>query len=426
MTRFLLILLLCQWTVRADSWAPPVEEDYTSRNGRYIAHVTPAKEERSASLDLYEQTPEGRGLRWSCVLGNEGAPQEVFVADDGVHVVTVNECSHRVHGGMGDYVLAFYRPSGVIKHYSLEELLGYPERITRDTFDDLVTYSASGRSWSGSPMFFDATGDKLVFCIWLYEGKQWRAWDAKTGEPFFATPLLTERWNKKALQWARTSFKNAIKHNKNCGRAVLVLSRFKEESDRPLIKSLLTRCDFRTIAAHRNKIFTGYCARSMDREWAEKLLASWPGTPPRPAGQECSIYRYLGVVKGTITLPRPPRAGDGHLCIYLVPGDTVPDDWYKTVPVHRLSDYFWKFSFTGCSWPKETFPFRIEGVTPGRYRVKAVWDCAGRRTFGDDYIKGPPDAGDFESTTTPCVTIRAGMFTKGVKIDCTRKVEPDL
>lgn len=61
-------------------------------------------------------------------------------------------------------------------------------------------------------------------------------------------------------------------------------------------------------------------------------------------------------------------------------------------------------------------------VTPGTYTIKAVWDKAKPYTFGDDYIKGPPQPGDCESKNAPTITVKAGQTLENINIDCTNKV----
>src|SRR4030042_717555 len=122
---FLVCLTILSNPLSADSWAPPTEKDYYSPNKECVAHVTPAKDNSKAVLEVSRIRGAEKTPLWQCSLGNEGAPQYVFLTGDGQYVATVNENSSRAHGGMGDYVVAFYTKTGLVKNYSLEQILHY-------------------------------------------------------------------------------------------------------------------------------------------------------------------------------------------------------------------------------------------------------------------------------------------------------------
>jgi hypothetical protein len=155
---------------------------------------------------------------------------------------------------------------------------------------------------------------------------------------------------------------------------------------------------------------------------AERILANWDDKPAKTRDRSRQTYYYLGVAEGTITLPRPPQPSDRWLCIYLIPEATPKETSYSKVPVHRLTAYFGEYSFHNSTWPGENIPFRIRGVTPGRYWVKAVWDKAKPYNFEDNYITGPPKPGDCESRELPVITVQAGETIADITIDCTAEV----
>ena len=414
----LFVIAISEKVACADSWARPVEQLYFSENKQYVAQVTPVKDDNPATLKVFLVRGQEGWISWHCNLGNEGAPQDVFVTDDGKYVVTVNENSSRVHGGMGDYVLAFYNRRGLIKNYSLEQILHYPDRIDQKEFRRLASRSVSGRSWVSRPMFIDSHDDGLYFCLWLFFGDRWLAWEISTGEEVEISDDMIERWNEKGRIWAR----NHGIGSKYYYSAVQFLGRFKKQQDREIIESFLADTDFRTWYEEKNKKFIRYYCWSAKRSLAESVLAEWDGEPVKDSSVTGQKYNYLGVVDGTIKLPRPPEAGDHYLCIYLIPGSTAPDKWYEKVPAHRLTARFGKFSFHNRQWPGSNIPFLIQGVTPGDYRVKAVWDIAEPFCFGDKYIKGPPQEGDYVSVESSVITVDAGKPVKNVRVDCTHAV----
>lgn len=412
--------------VHADSWARPVEKDYFSPKKAFVAHVTPAKEPAKAKLEIFQITDAQRIPLWQCALGNEGAPQYIFLTDDGRYVATVNENNNRVHGGMGDYVVAFYNKTGLIKNYSLEQILHYtgpPNRLgISKELRHLVSRSVSGRSWATMPMFFDKQNDNLYFCVWLYYGKYFLAWDPTTGAELKITDNLKNRWNEKGRKWALAEGTKS----RSYGIAVEFLLSLKRPEDRKVIESLLTtEPKFYTQAVKdwnsKERKFLRLNAACPKRAAAERALARWDGKPTENKDRS-QIYYYLGTVSGTISLPEAPGPDKSRLCLYLIPGETTGADWHKSVPVHRVTEYFWKYSYHNAQWPPAEIPFRIEGVAPGTYTVKAVWDKATPRTFGDDYIKAPPQQGDYENTSPPTITVDAGEKVENIKIDCTHKV----
>ena len=268
MKRVLVLLFIVATSnkiTHADTWARAVEQLYFSENQQHVAQVTPAKDGSPATCTVFLVRDREGWILWHCTLGNEGAPQDVFVADDGKYVVTVNENSNRVHGGMGDYVLAFYNRRGLVRNYTLEQILHYPERIDEREFRRLASRSVSGRQWVSRPMFLDSYGDGLYFCVWLFYGERWLAWEVSSGEEVEISDDMIERWNEKGRLWAR--HRGVESHYYYS--ALRFLGRFKKHEDRQIIESFLTNTDFYTQPEERNKKFTGYYCWSPKRSLAE-------------------------------------------------------------------------------------------------------------------------------------------------------------
>ena len=409
-----------------DTWARPTEKDYFSPGKEFVAHVTPAKGDAKAKLEMFRLNDSDRIGLWQCALGNEGAPIYVFITDDGRYVATVNENNSRVHGGMGDYVVAFYNKAGLIKNYSLEQILHYtgpPNRLDiSKELRHLVSRSVSGRSWATMPMFFDRQGDNLYFCVWLYYGKYYLAWDPTTGAEVKITDDLKKRWDNKGREWALAEGMKS----RSYAIAAEFLTHLKRPEDRKVIASLLTaEAKFYTRPVRdwnsKNRRFIRLEASCPKRATAESALARWDNKPGTNEDRS-QRYHYLGTVLGTVHLAEAPGPDRSHLCLYLIPGDSITEDWHKSVPIHRVTEYFWQYSYHNAEWPGKDIPFRIQGVTPGKYTVKAVWDKAEPRTFGDDYIKDPPQKGDYQSKAGPSIIVNAGQKVENADIDCTHKV----
>lgn len=65
----------------------------------------------------------------------------------------------------------------------------------------------------------------------------------------------------------------------------------------------------------------------------------------------------------------------------------------------------------------KTVHFHIYSLTPGNYRLKAVWETASR------YVEKPeinykPKQGDYESVTSPEIQIEKGKVTRGIQVEC--------
>jgi hypothetical protein len=408
----LLVVIPSITPLYADTWCCPPVVNYCSENKLFIARVTAAEKDNGPFVEVYHTEVSIDTFLWKAALGNDYSPQKAFVSNKGEYVVTINECSGRVHGGFGDYVIAFYNKEGLIKNYSLEQILHYPDKIDKKEFRRLTHRTVSGRSWAHRPMFFDEQNGEEYFCVWLFYGKRWLAWQVKDGKEIKITEKMIQRWNEQARLWAREVGINT-RHYRS---AADFLGMLKNPEDRKVIESLLTDTAFYTRPVNKWKgEFIRYNASSPKRALAESILAQWDGKPK-------DIYYYLGTVEGTLKLHAPPKAGDRWLCIYLLPGEVIKDNWYAEVPVHRITAYFWEYSFHNEKWPTSNIPFRIHGVTPGKYRVKAVWDKAQPYNFQDNYIKGPPQEGDYQSLDSTVITVEAGKTVDNLTIDCTHKV----
>jgi hypothetical protein len=426
----LLVVIPAIKPVYADTWALPKEADYFSENNKFVAHVTPATKETKSKLELFEIKASEKLPLWKCTLGNEGAPQMVFVSDSGRNVVTFNEVSGRVHGGMGDYVIAFYNREGLIKNYSLEQILHYPDKIDEKEFRRLIGRSVSGRYWAGKPVFFDSFDNKLFFCAWLTYGQRWLAWDVSNGKEIKIEDLMVQRWNKKGRRWALNEIREKTKFHL---LAYEFLGNLKNPEDRSLIEKLLSDENFSQYNSLSNVKspqadkwvyrLVRCISSSYRRLLAEQILANWDG---RPTTNYQPSYRqplyYLGKVEGTVSLPKTDNPKEATLWIYLVPSSIQKDQWHKKPLVQYLVANFADYSFRNFDLEfKEKLPFTIAAVTPGQYRIKAVLDRTKPLSKSSDPIYVPRQ-GDYQSLDSTVITVEAGKTVDNITIDCTHKV----
>jgi hypothetical protein len=350
------------------------------------------------------------------------APIDVFVSDDGWHVVTVNE-----HGavGYGAYVVAFYNQKGVIRHYTLEEVLHVPQGVSTSQLNHLVPCSTTSRWWDmNSINFFDVQTHRLYFCIWVHLLDRWVAWDAATGREAVLDDAMLLRLNDKGRQWSLRQ----IREEKAGNAPWLFLITRKNPEDRLLIEALLTDTAFEGRPSVRNvsppspdgraaSHLDQYQALSAKRAWGESLLATWDH---RDTSRKPPPY-YLGKVEGIITLPKAPDPNHATLWIYLMPAAVGEDRRSESAPAQRLVAPFADLRFSGLDLQyAESFPFAILTVTPGQYRIKAVLDKTEPLSGARDpmYV---PQPGDYEDADPPLMTVVAGE-AENVLIDCTHKV----
>ena len=287
----------------ADDWPWPTEKDCFSENGKFVAHVTPPKylKKDQPILEVFKVEQARRVPFWQCRLGNEKAPLEVYVSDDGRYVVTINE-----HGkvGYGDHVVAFYNHNGRIKNYSLEEILHLPKNTSERELSHLIPHSTTSRWWDrNSIKFFDAYASNLCFCAWLHLFDRWVAWNPTNSEEIKVDDKMVEQWNNKARLWSIKQIEEKSPYD----TSYEFLGKLKNPHDRSLIEELLSDEDFHTSNS-RNRSKTSkdgeriysliqYTAVSHKRLLAERILAHWDEKPvDRHTSSEEFLYN-LGKVK---------------------------------------------------------------------------------------------------------------------------------
>src|SRR5262245_14219733 len=133
-----------------DSWTPPRQFESMSESSNSVAVVVPATKTAKATVTVFRTQPVRQQL-WRSELGNAVAPVQVFVSNDGQHVVTFNNWASV---GYGDDVVALYHARGQLAKYSLEQFVPLPQPRTnrlRDMIErgmDLVMPSSPAKSTS--------------------------------------------------------------------------------------------------------------------------------------------------------------------------------------------------------------------------------------------------------------------------------------
>ena len=412
----------------ADEWWPPQAFETESKNHRFVARVIPSDEVTGPSLNVFEMQAEQRVSRWAVELArNSPIPMAMHLTNDGSHVVTLDN-----HGraGYGDDVLAFYNRLGLLKKYSLAQILDVDDE---DLTDLPIPSSVSSRWWRAHAVdLFHGHGGRDYFCIWLGWQNRWHAWNIQTGEK----EELDDHWIKQLDQIGHERALKSLKKDPSDISACKFLARVRRPEDRRLIEAALTDTTFST----------GYCRVEISGHWlfgdlrklwfeadshvrreADRMLAHWDGKRRTEAHEDGDRYSYLGVVHGQVVLPIQPGAQDGFLWIVLIPMKEDQDRWIKKWPVHRLQvDFGDFFSWSDAEerrYITKTIEFRIAGVTPGSYRVQAFWDRAAPFDQESDDNRFPPGQGDYLGTTTSTIDVKANDIILNVNVNCTQRVK---
>lgn len=415
--------------VYADTWFCPPEVNYCSENRLFFARVIAAKESNEPFVEVFHTEVSIETFLWKATLGNDYSPGKAFVSNEGEYVVTINECSGRVHGGFGDYVVAFYNKEGLIKNYSLEQILHYPDKIDKKEFRRLTRRTTSGRSWARKPVFFDSFDNKLFFCAWLTYGQRWLAWNVSTGKEIKIEDLMVQRWNKKGRLWA---LKEIEKGTDYYYTPYQFLGNLKNPDDRPLIEKLLLDDNFVEVGRRRHAVRSAtdhpiyhlerYTYSSSKRLLADRILANWDGKHFQMRSSWMQPHYYLGKVEGIVKLPRTDEPKKGTLWIYLIPSTVNKNKWYEKPLIHRLVVPFSDFSFRNFDLEHtKEFPFAVAGVTPGEYWLKAVLDRTKPISKQSDRIY-LPQQGDYVSLESPVITVKARKTVDKITIDCTHEL----
>jgi hypothetical protein len=358
----------------------------------------------------------------------------VFITNDGNYAVTINEWGRKQHGGWGNYVIAFYNKNGLIKNYSLEQILHYPDKISKDRFNELCPRSISGRYWLARPFFFDLSGDKLYFCVWLRYGKHWLAWDVSTGNEAEITRELQTRWNEKGRNWA---LKEGIRNPVVQRSTYEFLAEMKNPDDRDIFENLLKTSAYSTSGATKiesKSVMRVYDLRgsSAYRKMADDFLADL-NEPLKVRKPYNRTYKYLGIIQGDLRLPKLSENVNSCLCVYLIPKDTPMENWHDSNNLVSMCKGFEcpNYSLAGSEFtnymrratlPSCEMPFVFEDIMPGEYRLKAIWCQTDRYDDSCDCIKVQLKLSEYESSLSPVFEVKAGEKTSGINIECTHEI----
>lgn len=410
--------LFWQINIFADDWVSPHEFDAFSQSGNVVAHVIPSKKDSAAKLAVYALQDGKRKLLWAVDLSNLVSPVKLYVADNGKNVGTFDNWGG---AGYGKDVAAVYNKDGQLKKYSLEELfpqLKNDDALNKYQYLKKLPISASSRRWrTYSYGFFDEK--EPIFCLWIDWDARWIAWNMETGELHAVSADQKNRWDTRC----RAIMLDLIKNGKADILEFEFLGKLKNPQDKPLIQKLLNDTDFKPGYSTVSDSIT-FTSESPRRRAAEKILAKWENDQADVEYRE--NYVFLGSAELTVVFPSPPKKDEGNLIVYLVEDSTGLLDVKSSIPQHYLfldlkSFYPFNFNKIRSSQLSKTVNFSIKGITPGKYKVIAVWDR--EKPFMGEKPPFIPAKGDIVSDDTVKIEIKAGQTTKNVSIQCTNPIK---
>jgi hypothetical protein len=345
--------------VNADTWEMPRPAKFRSASQRYLLEVFPsdsAAGQKNCRAVLSEMRP-ARAPMVVCrvALTNGVSPVSALVSDDGHHFITFDEW-HSV--GHGNAVVAFYGRGGLLRNYSLEELVGMQDRLE---WRGLFPHSASSGWWRNHCiMLFGDNRQAGRFGIWLDWTPRWLVWNLADGQPVKETTATTADWNERGAAWAQSQF--------GVARGILekiTACRYAAYSRGPKDRDLLNQALADGVQDLNQ--------RQLVRLNADRAFAIWDGKATDFSDLEHQIperhYR-LGDINVTLRLPAP--ATEGQVYLMLFPEAVKASDWQNAPAEFRGGRSFQ----TLYSQPesKSNIEFRINPARPGRYWLKAVWD----------------------------------------------------
>jgi len=402
------------------------------------------------------------------------------------------------------WVLAFFNASGSATFFGAEDVLNRrspgtapvqpfrpitlaaltnlaPEQVFQ-AFTDLREQAnlphTAAAFWEGAASwsFFDMSGNRPFYCVWLGLSGDWFAFDARSGMPTEPDSALKSKWTdrlrRSALRIIRERQSGAAKELLNRAReavegmlgrsrssigtsrmeseevletAYRVIARLGNATDRPILEVLLASKDFESSTGPENSSSSSprrqmsFVASCPDRRLADPLLAYWDGKVPWGTESESPFgfhdYFYLGNIFCAVELPFPPTGGE--LWVYLFPADWGRDEWRTKGPSLALHREFQSalsmgprmsgmgfFTGPGTTRSEELSGHAkctFAGLTPGSYRLRAAWIRRQGVSKGMSSVL-LPQAGDYESEGSESFQVVAGATLEIPALVCTNRM----
>ena len=319
--------------------------------------------------------------------------------------------------------------------------------------------------WHGStaPMEFFLEAQQ-VYAVWFSVADKWVTINLSSGELSAPnaelTNLLTAEATRRSLAAARAHQPNLIKSMLRPARSwigewipaaspppqasifaqpelysgYLFLAHRKVPDAEPYLRKLL---EYPFLMRYTHTAYLSppvFTVRSHERELADRafrIFNDLPVDPPRSRHMGFDFRteidkpsHYLAGITGSVQLPIVvPSTNAGNVWIYAIPAHYKPGKWSpddKGVvpllcgfesPPGLPSNLEIEFDY---------IQYGLHSLTPGEYRVKAIWDRRAPFAKRDEF--GIAEPGDYESAESAAIKVAAGAVVNLPTLDCTNRV----
>lgn len=446
------------------AFAQPAADRTLSDNKKFSVEISESQLGKPL-LSVFKQDGEQGKLLWSRSLAakedendpnstNPGMFQQLqrMLTGDGSSVVL-----KAPYPNSEEPLLRVITQKGGDQSFFMEDLLG----ALGDSADEQDLQAGNGLGWL--ELLLDSE-KPAIYAFWLPRAKRWLALNLEQLELRGATTELNQKFNALGLAKARElaqkdqpdALKEMLKPLKRRASQIVpgVLTdedhsgwfdgrmeaayRFLAAQKKPEDKKYIERMLQAKLNESYGGSFNGDMTlglNSRERVLGDQLLALWEGKK-NSAGEEeedewgqSGQLHYFGRITGKVFLPFGAPEKAGSLWLYLIPGNVPEGNWAKdtsvlkaAMKVNRQMPPF--AAQQGLeSDPIDHASFNFGPVTPGEYRMKAVWDR--RAPFAKE--EGPeskalPEAGDYESAESKTIKLSAGQNVSDLVLECTNRV----
>ena len=450
-----------------------------SENKKFLVELAWSSTDKAGNLSVFALEGTDRRLSWRTTVAVERIWLHelwVSVSDDGSNAVLEN------HSPVGEKeALSFFGPKGLIRSFSAQEIvsaLSVPNLKSDVAWPDNDLDLWDLWNLEGSIRFHATFNGRAVFALWCGRTDKWLSWDPVKGSLSKASQDENALWNQNTRIWAleKLSAQNRERElreqkaeetrdalfatdtslyqhgcqEKDFVAACNFIAKRKVPEDKRWIKEMLETPlvggGYSSGGNERDEKMIDLFLDASERNLADRLLAQWEGKWPSDRKPEpewrtpTEDYIHLGILHGTVDLPFPPTVSDGTLWVYLFPAQLGANGWRTQLPPVRLSaDLKDAVEILGYSpsgtdgrgeessdvKPSHRVLFHIYGITPGQYRLQAVWDKQLARADSETQLT-IARPGDYEGASDKTFAIEAGKTIESVLVACTNRVSVSL
>ena len=334
----------------------------------------------------------------------------------------------------------------------IERLLG--QRI----FDLRFTETFYGHAERAPLSFFLDT--QSVYALWFVTVNKWIVIDLQTRKLILPDPTLTNALNAEATRRAMNRLRqhqpgplkellrparvklsswvprlapghapeNLLRNDNQLPASYFFLALRKEPAAEAYIQSLL-ECPIEQNLGYPFKMGEAvvFVTLSHERRLADLAWRLWNEIPiekktlPNGTIDYSPPPHFLGAVRGKVLLPTlAPDKSPGPVWVYLIPATIDPGKWRDHDKVVALFCGLDTRYLDSLRSRLKELEYEFQTITPGTYRLKAVWDR--RPPLAVQNGRAVAEPGDYESVESAPFTIAAQQTIDGPALECTNKV----